>query len=166
MVLIELILNVRIEQSGGIKFLKWGFWWHYLRGSCTWTVLVSCFSYQDYITQFKDILQCNGGFVVISVKLLLVFNLCMWRGKKRLLTQFQVLVFLLKQLYLLLLKQFMQPFAFCCYTSCQPPGHWLASLIIHKKIYFPLSAASSYVLDLSVTEGKPWMCFQATTDVS
>lgn len=54
--------------------------------SCKWAVLVSCFPcHYSYITQFKDILQCNGGFVAISVKvwsLLLVFKLCMWGEKK------------------------------------------------------------------------------------
>lgn len=55
-------------------------------GSCKWAVVGNCLPcHQDYITQFKDILQFHSGFVVISVKLwslLLVFKLCMWRGEK------------------------------------------------------------------------------------
>lgn len=105
------------------------------------------------------------------VLLLSVWNcgICFWSlscvcGKKKVcLHSSRFLVFLLEQMYLVLLKQLVLPFVFCHYTGCQPPGHWLASLIIHKKIYLPLSAASSYVLDLSVIKGKPWMCFQATT---
>lgn len=109
---------------------------------CRWAVLVGYFlDHQGYITQFKGVLQCNGDFIVISVKvwsLLLVFKWCMWGKKKKVFTQCQILLFLLKQLYLLLLKQFMLPFAFCHYTGCQPSRHWLASVIIHKKMYFPL----------------------------
>lgn len=55
--------------------------------TCKWAVLVNCFPYHwDYITYFRDILQCTGGFFVISVKLwslLAVFKLCMWKKKKK-----------------------------------------------------------------------------------
>lgn len=91
-------------------------------------------------------------------------GLCVCGEKKKVCVHSsRFLVFLLEQMYLVLLKQLVLPFVFCHYNGCQPPGHWLPSLIILKKISFPLSAASSYVLDLSVIKGKPWMCFQATT---